>query len=168
MPINDVLLLALTAGFIAIMVWCAVSDIRDRRIPNVAVLALLALFVPWTLLQLGANFLSGIAAAAIALVVTVILYIFKIVGAGDAKLFASASLFVGLAQLPHLALATVLAGGVIALISLVTRPRRGLVMVMMKGRGDYGRGIPYGVAIAAGSIIVLCRGIAGAASVLAV
>jgi Flp pilus assembly protein protease CpaA len=47
-----------------------------------------------------------------------------------------------------LALATSLVGGVIAAITIASRPTRALVMLKMRGKGDFGSGIPYGVAIA--------------------
>jgi prepilin peptidase CpaA len=103
----------------------------------------------------GDGLVSALEALAVAFAVTVALYLFKVVGAGDSKLFAAAALFVGLQQLPAFALATVLFGGVIAVISLATRPTRALVMIQMGGKGDYGRGIPYGVAIAFGAIVVI-------------
>ncbi|MOA59566.1 hypothetical protein D3C78_1842200 [compost metagenome] len=40
-----------------------------------------------------------------------------------------------------------------ALASFASRPRRALAMITLRGKGDWGRGIPYGVAIAlAGAI----------------
>ena len=35
-------------------------------------------------------------------------------------------------------------------------------MFTLKGRGDYGRGIPYGVAIAVGGLIAVWGGLTGA------
>ena len=43
----------------------------------------------------------------------------------------------------------------IALISLVSRPTRAMVMLHMRGKGDFGRGIPYGVAIAIATICIV-------------
>lgn len=143
------------------LAWAAASDVRRRLIPNTAILVLLAIFVAWAAMGLGPPVLSAIEAAAIAFVVTVALYAFKIVGAGDSKLFAVAALFFGMSYLPMFALATVLAGGVIALISLVSRPRRAAVMLSMGGKGDWGRGVPYGVAIAIGALVVLWGGMTG-------
>jgi prepilin peptidase CpaA len=57
--------------------------------------------------------------------------------------------------LPQLMLITVLTGGAIAVVSLASRPTRALVILQMRGKGDFGRGIPYGVAIAAGGVVVL-------------
>jgi prepilin peptidase CpaA len=155
--------IVLAAAASAILLWAAVSDIRKRIIPNTAVLALLAVFLPWAGLVLGFGpaLLSALAAAVIAFAVTFALYALKTIGAGDSKLFAAAALFCGLGYLPLFALATVLAGGVIAAISLASRPQRAMVMLSMKGKGDWGRGVPYGVAIAAGALVVMWGSIAG-------
>jgi prepilin peptidase CpaA len=96
-----------------------------------------------------------LAAAGISFVLGYGLYAFKIMGAGDVKLFAATALFIGLDRLPEFALATAWAGGAMAIVSLATRPRRALVMLNLRGKGDFGRGIPYGVAISVGAVAVL-------------
>lgn len=160
---NSVPAIVLAAAASAILAWAAVSDIRRRIIPNVAVAALLAVFLGWAVLVLGFGrpLVSALEAGGIALLVTFALWAFKVVGAGDSKLFAAAALFFGLGYLPLFALATVLAGGLVAAVSLALRPRRAAVMLAMGGKGDWGRGVPYGVAIAAGAAVVLWGAIGG-------
>ena len=133
----------------------SISDIRNRRIPNWTVLAIGVLFVPWVFVGAHVSVLSSLEAALIVLAVTVGLYAFRIIGAGDSKLLAVTALFVGLSQLPQFLVLVALAGGVIAAISLVSRPTRALVMLQMRGKGDFGRGIPYGVAIAIATLCIL-------------
>jgi prepilin peptidase CpaA len=48
-----------------------------------------------------------------------------------------------------------LTGGVIALASLLARPVRAAVMFHMRGKGDFGRGVPYGVAIAIATMVII-------------
>jgi prepilin peptidase CpaA len=151
---NSVTVIVLSAALTGLLTWAAISDIRDRKIPNLAVLAVLALFIPWTLTGQPAALGGALAAGGIGLAVCYGLYAVSIIGAGDAKLFAAVALFAGLGYLPTLALATVLAGGAIAAVSIATRPRRALVMLNLRGKGDFGRGIPYGVAIAIGGTFV--------------
>jgi len=160
---NSLPAIVLAAAASLILVWAAVSDVRRRIIPNVSVLALLGVFLAWAVAVLGFGqpLVSALAAAAIAFVVTFVLYAFKVIGAGDSKLFAAAALFCGLGYLPLFALATVLAGGAIAAVSLAARPRRAAVMFAMGGKGDWGRGIPYGVAIAIGAAVVMWGSIGG-------
>jgi prepilin peptidase CpaA len=147
---------AVAAIVTGLLLFASVSDIRWRRIPNWTVLAIGALFVPWAFLNTRSDpWALALAAGAIALTIGVVLYALGMVGAGDSKLFAAVALFVGLGRLLPLGLATALAGGAIALVSLATRPKRAMVMFAMRGKGEYGRGIPYGVAIAiAGALIV--------------
>lgn len=155
MPLPDVLRYLIAAALTGVLIWAAASDVRDRRIPNRAVLSVLGLFVLWAALNGGAGLLSAIVAGAIAFAVGYGLYVFKVVGAGDAKLFSALALFAGLSHLPLFALATVWTGGLMALVSLAASPRRAIVMFAMRGQGDHGRGIPYGVAIGVGGAVVL-------------
>jgi prepilin peptidase CpaA len=160
---NSLPAIVLAAAASLVLAWAAVSDVQKRIIPNVSVLALLAVFLAWAVLVLGFSplLLSALAAAVIAFAVTFALYAFKVIGAGDSKLFAAAALFCGLGYLPLFAFATVMAGGLIAAVSIASRPRRAMVMLSMGGKGDWGRGIPYGVAIAIGAAVVLWGSIGG-------
>ena len=160
---NSLPAIVLAAAASLILAWAAVSDVRKRIIPNVSVLALLGVFLAWAALVLGFGqpLVSALEAAVIAFAATFALYAFKVIGAGDSKLFAAAALFFGLGYLPLFALATVLAGGCIAAISLAARPNRALVMLSMRGKGDWGRGVPYGVAIAIGAGVVMWGSIGG-------
>lgn len=155
MPLPDILRYGVAVVLTGVLIWAAASDVSDRRIPNRAVLAVLGLFVFWVVADRGAGLASSLVAGAIAFAVAYGLYVFKIVGAGDAKLFAALALFAGLAHLPLFALATVWTGGLMALASLAARPRRAMIIIAMRGQGDHGRGIPYGVAIGVGAAVVL-------------
>ncbi|HEV2365698.1 MAG TPA: prepilin peptidase [Caulobacteraceae bacterium] len=151
---------ALAAATTAMLAWAAVSDVRSRRIPNLAVLALLALFVLW-LVAGGGGAVSALEAGGLALAATVALWLLGLIGAGDSKLFACAALFMGMGYLPWFALATALAGGVIAIGSLALRPTRTLVLAQMGTRGDWGRGIPYGAAISFAAALILWTNLIG-------
>jgi prepilin peptidase CpaA len=154
-PRPDAAHLAVAAALTALLLWAAASDVSARRIPNASVLAVLALYPVWAVLGPGAEVISALEAAAIGFAVGFGLYYFNVMGAGDVKLFAAAALFIGLGHLAVYALATVLSGGAIALASLAARPRRAAVMFALRGKGDFGRGIPYGVAIAFGAALVV-------------
>jgi len=161
MSISSVLEFAVAAAVTAAFVWASVTDVRARRIPNICVAVLLALFVGWCLLGIETHLLSGLAAGVLALVATVALYAFGIVGAGDSKLFAAAALFMGLGYLPYFAVATALAGGGLAAISLARNPTRALAIFTLRGKGDSGPGVPYGVAIGIGGALVLWAAVTG-------
>lgn len=138
-----------------LLVIASVSDVRHRRIPNWCVLAIGALFVPWAFFGPQVSILSSLEAGFIAFVIGLGLYAFRIVGAGDSKLLAVVALFAGMEHLLQLLVLIALAGGVIALISLISRPTRAMVMLHMRGKGDFGRGIPYGVAIAIATVCIV-------------
>jgi prepilin peptidase CpaA len=139
----------------------SISDIRHRRIPNWTILAVCCLSVPWLWLGPGPPVLSALAAMLIAFVVTWPVYAFGLFGAGDSKLLTAASLFVGLEKLLFLFVAVAVAGGLIAMISLMLEPTRALVLFHMRGKGGYGKDVPYGVAIAIATALIVVWPLAG-------
>lgn len=155
MPPTEIGRIATATLFTAVLAWAAISDVRTRKIPNGSVLAVIALFVGWSVLAGFQGLPQALIAGAIAFVVSFALYNLKIVGAGDSKLFAAVALYAGLHRLAQLTLGTAVVGGLIALVIMVTRPRRALVMLTMRGKGDFGDGIPYGVAIATAAVAVI-------------
>jgi prepilin peptidase CpaA len=151
----DVIHLGIAAALVAVLGWAAISDIATRRIPNAAVVAILGLYGAWVIGSGADGVWSQVGAGAIAFAVGYVLYAMNVMGAGDVKLFAAVALFAGFAHLPFFAVATAISGGGVAVVSFVTRPRRAMVMLMLRGKGDFGRGIPYGVAIALGACALL-------------
>ena len=133
----------------------SVSDIRHRRIPNWSVLVIFGLAIPWIWLGPGPSLLSASAALLITFGVTWPLYAFGLFGAGDSKLLMALSLLVGLPNLLFFFVAVAIAGGVIAAASLAMNPTRALVLFQLRGKGGYGRDVPYGVAIAIAAIFVI-------------
>ena len=143
--------------FTAVLAWAALSDVRERKIPNRAVLALLILAVLWMLVHPLWWDLWALAAGLLAFAVTFGLYSAGVIGAGDSKLFSAAALFAGIGDLGWLALGTALAGGVVAILGLILRPTRTLVLFQMRGRGS--PGVPYGVAIAIAGAAMIWIGV---------
>jgi len=133
----------------------SISDIRYRRIPNWAVLAICGLSVPWVLIGAGPSVLSASEVILIAFGLSWPLYAFGMFGAGDSKLLMALALLVGLQKLLVFFVIVALAGGVIALASLLMNPTRAMVLFQMRGKGGYGREVPYGVAIAIAGIFVI-------------
>jgi Flp pilus assembly protein protease CpaA len=122
----------------------AASDLAWRRVPNVLVLTgmLLALALHWRLGGGGALLAQGLAGASVGLLLFLPLYAVGGMAAGDVKLLAMAGSFVGPWQALQVALLSAMAGGVLALVCLQLARWRG-------GKAD---GMPYAVAIAAGTI----------------
>jgi prepilin peptidase CpaA len=160
---NDILGLLLGTLFAALLVVASVSDLRAYRIPNVVVVALIGLFVVAALASsdeirwwshLGAGFLSFVLGAAF--------FWYRLIGAGDVKLFAAVSLWTGFDLLPAYMLYLSLLGGALVAVLLILRrvaatvarrssvePRSGLPRVLIPHED-----VPYGVAIAAAVVPV--------------
>lgn len=155
------------AAYVGLLAWAAVNDARTYIIPNRIVIALLVAFVvtgppllplvalPWHL-----------ASAALVLAVGLALFRFGLMGGGDVKLFAGAALWVGFDLLPLFLLAVVVMGGVLSVVLLLLRSRAlvlawleplllrlgGLPLLFQKGQP-----VPYGIAIAAGALVIVSR-----------
>jgi prepilin peptidase CpaA len=154
MPLAEIGRYAVTVLLTGALGWAAVTDARDRRIPNLSVLMVLGLFAVWACLHPLSAFFDSLLVGVGALVVCYGLYAFNIIGAGDAKLIAAVALFAGTPFLGPFVMGTVLSGGVMAVVSLASRPNRAIVIFQMRGKGEFGRGIPYGVAIGIGGVIM--------------
>jgi prepilin peptidase CpaA len=170
-----VLYLATSVVLVLAVVVGAVSDVVSRRIPNV--LTLSAVFVA-LLLRAATGveaFSQGLLGAGVALLVMLPLFALRGVGGGDAKLLIMVGAFLG----PHgflvALLTTAVVGGVMSLIAAV---RSGVILPVLFNTGDLlkwvftlGRcgnrttlqtagtvSVPYGVAVAIGSIFALYWG----------
>ncbi len=151
------LLLALT--FPALVIVAAFKDATSFTIPNWISLALIAAFAPAALVSgqpleaIGAHL--GVGAAA--LVAGMVMFAFRWIGGGDAKLFAAAGLWLGWpAALPFVAV-TAVAGGGLAVMLLALRSmwlRRyaanGPAWVARLATPE--EAVPYGLAIAVGAL----------------
>lgn len=139
----------------------AVSDWRMRRVPNLLCLAgiLLGFFVH--IFNHGA---LGAANAAMGMAVAFLLglplWLAGWLGAGDVKLVMAVATLTGLSQFFPVLGGIALAGGVFALGHLLwQRSQRAPALVMAPGAGvpmpTAGRGIPYAVPVAAGSLVAV-------------
>jgi prepilin peptidase CpaA len=155
-----------------LLVWGAVSDVRTARIPNRLVLAGLVLAPLAALAHGGAAALwAALGAAAIAFGIGFGGFALGAIGGGDAKFLMVGAALVGLPQVVPFLLASAVLGGVLA-VGMVVWRRHGIEATVMtldlaknaatlgrkghRGRlGDEGRlAVPYGVAIAAGALLV--------------
>jgi prepilin peptidase CpaA len=151
----DALTLIPALLYAALLLIAAGHDFLQRRIPNWTVVGLLLVFVVAAWLRLTpAPWTSSLGAFALALVGSGVLYLLGWIGAGDSKLFAAAALFAGLSNLLLLFVGTAIAGGLYALAVLCIRPKEVMRGMTARGRAEGKlRGIPYGVAIAAGALM---------------
>lgn len=142
----------------AVAIFAAISDIRSLTIPNAVPVLIFALFVPYVVVsQLPwSQTLLSIGLATIVCAVGFGFFAAGIIGGGDAKFLAAASLWAGPRDLAMLVLATALAGGCIAFLFLVPpiahrirRLRRTTFAAAVAPNV-----MPYGVAIAAATMLV--------------
>jgi prepilin peptidase CpaA len=151
----------IVAVFPAALVAAAAYDLASFTIPNVVQIILLAAFaafaiaVQMTMGEFGLHLLAGLVGLAIAFA----LFSFGFVGGGDAKLFACTALWMGLSDVLTYTLAVSVLGGLLTLGLLALRrvplpavfARQGWIMKLH----DDTSGIPYGVALAAGALVLL-------------
>jgi len=143
------------------------SDLRTRRVPNVVVLVtavagtvaavLVKSLVPG-LIQAGAGLGTG-------LLIWIPFYAMGILGAGDVKLFAAASTFLGARPAVEASLYTALYGGVLAFVYMLVRSGFSGTLIrvaqgvrqpeLLRNHPDANsRRMPYALAIAAGVLTV--------------
>jgi prepilin peptidase CpaA len=135
------------------------QDLCSMRIANQLSLAVLASFLLWALAGFGTGRTSVEALAATVLCaiavfgVGALAFAAGLLGGGDVKLLAAASLFAGPTLLVDFLVVTALAGGALAVVLLAGAPigpavaaRGGALRARMRG------GLPYGPAIAAGGL----------------
>jgi prepilin peptidase CpaA len=144
------------AGFTGLMVVAAVEDFRRLVIPNAIVAGLCVL---WPLhlatapsVTLAGSF--GAAGCAVAVFLAgALLFSRGLIGGGDVKLLAAATLWVGPASTPALLIATALVGGSLSLVLLFSATMRAATG-WAKAAAASSMPVPYGVAIAAAAVIV--------------
>jgi len=147
--------------FVVLSLIVAGYDLATYRIPNWTWMALVALFaVAWLAHGSGGMWPGHLGACAALLLVGLVFFLVKQMGAGDAKFLAAVSLFAGFASLVELllwiALAAIAELIVIILLrrtapqfhSLFAEPSRPLPRVLTKRQA-----IPLGAGIALGAVV---------------
>ena len=146
--------------FVGLLLWAAVSDLREFIIPNRVCAAIALLFIPHLIFSpVPVNWIAGGAFAAVLFLVGAFAFSRGWAGGGDVKLLAAVGLWSGDHMLAFLYI-TAVVGGVMGMLTLAYRT---------VGRWAFSFGIhsrlfapsfsehpvlPYGVAIAAGGIYV--------------
>ncbi|WP_444633627.1 A24 family peptidase [Cupriavidus oxalaticus] len=148
---------------IAIVLTAAAIDLQRRRIPNWLTFGawLLALPAQVALLGFGSGLVAWTLGWLTGLAVFLPLYMLGGMAAGDVKLMAAIGAWLGAAMAFEIALAAFLLGGVWALAHVYWFRSGGQVFRNIGGivRGKAGApsvgALPYGVAIAAGTLVML-------------
>jgi prepilin peptidase CpaA len=168
------------AGFLTMLGLAAFKDIRERRIPNPLTAGLALLYPVYVLVSpIPVAWLTALGLATGVFVIGLALFARKLIGGGDVKLIAAASLWAGLEHFVWFMLVTSLAGGALSLISLWYRRWGGVIGARLAALGLATPGgpgavlselprpvpaasphpatLPYGVAIAVGGIAVVIQ-----------
>jgi prepilin peptidase CpaA len=144
-PLEGDVLLVISAAASVVFLIASYHDIRERSIPNWLPAAIAAAgFLKWLVLGQIAPALWALAAAAVVLLISAVLFRQGWMGGGDAKLATAAVFLLGApATLQFLLLMSVF-GGILAVL-----------LLLMRGRAGERPTIPYGVAIAASAIAMM-------------
>jgi prepilin peptidase CpaA len=150
-------------AFVVLQLSAAGYDFFTLTIPNPIVYGLIAGFVLLALLAAGdVPWLSHLAAGLIVFVTGAVLFRFNLLGGGDVKLYAASALWIGLGQLPLYLVIVALLGLALALVLLAIRPFLPFLLARLPADAGPlwprslvpGSGVPYGVAIAGGAVIL--------------
>jgi prepilin peptidase CpaA len=171
------------AALLALLVLAAVTDLRERRIPNWMTGGTAALYPLYVALSpTPVAWIGALGLAVMVFLVGLGLFARQIMGGGDIKLIAAISLWAGLDHFVLFALVTALAGGALAMICLWFQRWSGLIQAHLTGLGlaapsgrlsaeatapaseppaaEGGSGpitLPYGIAIAAGGLVIVVQ-----------
>ena len=152
------------AGFVGCVLTAAINDARTLRIPNILCAAIAMLFAVHAAIDLTlAQTATALGLAAATLGAGFIAFSRGMIGGGDAKLLAVCMAWAGPALAIEFLIITGLAGGLIGLALLsppVMRSTAGLRRHWPVSSANLPAArapMPYGVAIAAGALIVAAR-----------
>ncbi len=162
----------LEVALLCCVLLAALTDLARRKIPNPLVLSGLCGALVLQALPGAGTVLSCLGGALTGFLLFLPLYLLRGMAAGDVKLMAMVGAFTGAGPALLVALATLLIGGVMAICIVLSR-RRGraalaniralLAQSLLRAAGvplapapiDSVGGMPYGVAIALGTVAVL-------------
>ncbi|MBL9096918.1 MAG: prepilin peptidase [Alphaproteobacteria bacterium] len=150
---------AVAVGYIGLFIASAVTDVLWLRIPNVLVLALVALFALACVLNPPQALVwNHIAPAVVVFALMTVLFVLGQMGGGDVKLLAAAVLWAGFSALGPFLIALAVYGLGAILIFTVFRAQVAATLawagVPVPVSLETGKSIPYGVVIAAAALSV--------------
>lgn len=142
------------ASAIAILVWAASTDLKERRIKNIQPLLVSALFVLLASWQWGSGssamtaVVQPLVAGILVFGLCLVLYALGNMGGGDVKLIGATALIAGPTHSLSFVLFVTLAGGFVALGTLVHSYVASTSQTISQMK------VPYGVAIMVGGVWV--------------
>jgi len=154
----------LILAFAGLLLYAAFSDLRRFEIPNAVPLTLLVLYPIFAAsLPAPSPLLAAPLVALTVFVVGVLLYARGLLGAGDVKLLAVASLWIGPGRCLDFVSMTAIVGGVLGTILLTRIGRAGFDRLRAPGADHearikgFRRPMPYGVAITAAALVTVLQ-----------
>lgn len=147
-------------AFAGLLIMAAASDCRNLTVPNRFSLALLALYPSFVVASAGdIDWMSAVVCAAAAFGVGFILFVFRLCGGADVKLFAAVTLWAGPALFVPMLFYTATTGGLLALALWIRhrmmRAATPASFFFVTSDPSFGKQpMPYAVAIAAGGLYV--------------
>ncbi|CAO4145361.1 Prepilin type IV endopeptidase peptidase domain-containing protein [Methylorubrum thiocyanatum] len=151
----------LCVGFPFLMAYAAASDLLTMRISN-RVTGLVVAGFAINVIASGmtwSDLLLHLAAGALTLVATFVMFARGWMGGGDAKLAAGTALWLGIDHVLEYVVVASILGGVLTLAILYARayplPKPVLRFPFVLHLHDVNTGIPYGIALASAALIVL-------------
>ncbi|HSJ63297.1 MAG TPA: prepilin peptidase [Gemmatimonadaceae bacterium] len=163
--------LAAASALLALLAFACVIDVRERRIPNrlVAAVLVIGVVVSTAVDPVVPGLLRAVGGAAIGLAIWLPGWLLRMMGAGDVKLFGATGAWLGPAGAVNAAIAAAVIGGVLALAWMLRRrgrTRTGQTLwavtaaprTLLTARSDPAAAsdlIPYSVAIVAGVLVQL-------------
>ncbi len=153
----DILVLTVFPGAVA---FAGAMDLFTMKIPNrISIALVLSFLVVAPLAGLGLwDIALHFGAALVVLTITFGMFLAGWFGGGDAKLLAAIALWLGVDLLPEYLIAVALVGGALTIIFTTFRSAPLPLSVVSEGWAlrlhDKKTGIPYGVALAAGALLV--------------
>jgi prepilin peptidase CpaA len=149
--------------FAGLLCWAAISDISRFIIPNSICLGIVALFPAFVLAAPSpVDWVGHITTASIMFGIGFVFFMLRLTGGGDVKMLVAASLWAGPTLIIPFLIAIAMAGGVLSLLTLTRlrvfrlRPSGGPSFGVRLGSAMKAH-VPYGVAIAAGGLMVIYR-----------
>lgn len=146
--------------FVGLIMAAAACDLRSMLIPNWISIAL-ALIFPLAAWSAGMSWPAiglHVGIGVLVFIAGFILFSINVLGGGDVKVIAAASVWTGAAALSPFAFWTTAAGGVLALVMLIARRSMEPAAhrpAFLNRLLDPKKGIPYAVAIAVGAMASL-------------
>jgi prepilin peptidase CpaA len=156
--------------FIGAMIALAVNDVFTYRIPNWAnaaiALAFFAFAAAAALAGAEVSWIGHLTAGALVIAVGLLMFQYGALGGGDVKLLSAAALWIGMQGLLSFVVLVGLSGGALVLLLLFMRRNLMALVAWASPRAPQswprvftaGEKVPYGVAIAAGAILIAAHG----------